>query len=165
MISDSPYDVGAPVLTPLKGILAGLVAAFAMLLMLALLQPVSRVAPDAFLAQIGQVFMPGGEPGTALLFGVILHFLIGAVLGLLYALCQMQIAPRNLIGVGIFYGFVLWVFCSPLLGWAFGEKLRELLRSWPVLAAFLLYGFGLATMATWSLSRRPARSARAVAKD
>jgi hypothetical protein len=164
MISDSPYDVGAPVLTPFRGIIAGIAAALAMLVLLALLQPVSGVSPEAWLALIGGIVMPGAEANLALQAGAMLHLVIGAIFGLMYALCQMQIAPRNLVGVGIFYGFAIWVLGSLLLGWAFGEKLRGLLRSWPMLAAFLAYGLGLATAAVWNLSRRPARSV-AVAKD
>lgn len=164
MISDSPYDVGAPVLTPFKGIVAGIAAALVMLVLLALVQPMSGVAPSAWLAQIGRLVLPAAEEGLALQAGAVLHLVIGAVFGLLYSLCQMQIAPRFLIGVGIFYGFVIWVLGSLLLGWVFGERLRELLRSWPLLAAFLLYGLGLAIAAAWTLSRRPSRTV-AVAKD
>jgi hypothetical protein len=164
MISDSPYVVGGPVLTPFKGIVAGIAAALIMLVLLGLVQPVSGVAPAAWLSQIGRLVLPAAEEGLALQAGTVLHLVIGAVFGLLYSLCQMQIAPRFLIGVGIFYGFVIWVLGSLLLGWAFGERLRELLRSWPLLAAFLLYGLGLAMAAVWTLSRRPSRTV-AVAKD
>lgn len=164
MISDSPYDVGAPVLTPIKGIIAGIAAALAMLILIALVQPVSGVSPAAWLALIGRTVLPAAEANLTLQAGAALHIVIGAIFGLLYSLCQMQIAPRNLIGVGIFYGFAIWVLGSLLLGWAFGEKLRDLLRSWPMLAAFLLYGLGLAIAAVWNLSRRPARPV-AMAKD
>ncbi|HEX9075480.1 MAG TPA: DUF6789 family protein [Anaerolineae bacterium] len=164
MISDSPYDVGAPVLTPIKGIIAGIAAALAMLILIALVQPVSGVSPAAWLALIGRMVLPSAEANLTLPAGSALHIVIGAIFGLLYSLCQMQIAPRNLIGVGIFYGFVIWILGSLLLGWVFGEKLRDLLRSWPMLAAFLLYGLGLAIAAVWNLSRRPARPV-AMAKD
>jgi hypothetical protein len=65
MISDSPYDVGAPVLTPLKGIIAGTAAALAMLILLALVQPVSGVSPVAWVALIGNMIAPGAETGLA----------------------------------------------------------------------------------------------------
>ena len=160
MISDTPYQIGEPVLTPRAGMAAGLVAAMGMLAFVVVLQPVSGLWLRDLLAQSGGIVLPASATLegniSALLTGAGLHVLLGALFGLLYAACQQRVPARGLIGVGLVYGFFLWLVGSLLIGSLFGEALRAMVRGWPWLLACLLYGLCLAIAALWVESRRPA---------
>jgi hypothetical protein len=158
MISDSPYHVDRSMLTPRAGMATGLIAAMVMIILIALLQPVSGLGWVETLMKIGRVFLPLSaypiEDRIVALIGLSFHFFLGALLGLFYAVCQQRIPARGLIIVGVFYGFVIWVvgrlFISPL----FGADLLKPFRSWPWLLACLFYGLCLAVGAIWSEKRK-----------
>ncbi|MCX7670736.1 MAG: hypothetical protein N2439_11775 [Anaerolineae bacterium] len=76
------------------------------------------------------------------------------MLGLLYALNQRLIPKRGLIGVGLLFGFVIWLIGSVMFGRLLPEPLRATLRSWPWLMAHLAFGLVLAVMAVGQASRR-----------
>jgi hypothetical protein len=158
MISDSPYHVDRSMLTPWAGMATGLVAAMVMIVLIALLQPVSGLGWVETLIKIGRVFLPlSAYPigdGTVALIGLGFHFFLGALLGMFYAICQQRIPARGLITVGIFYGFVIWVAGGLFIGPLFGADLLKPFRSWPWLLACLFYGLCLAVGAIWSEKRK-----------
>jgi len=165
MIADSPYDFSGLLLKPIVGVVIGLIGASFMLAVLAIFEPVTGLSPAYLLSQIAQVLLPdsiaancqGCDPSV----GLAGHLLLGLIFGLLYALCQQSIPVRGLVGVGIFYGFVLWVVGSLLIGLFFGESVREVLRSWPWLVAHLIYGLVLAVTSI-SAQRIKSRGPRVV---
>lgn len=168
MIADSPYPTGTLVLSPKAGALAGLVATIAMLLVLAVLWPWLNFSPLHLLAQTGAMVLGGSPQPTnwsQLLLGLALYLVGGMLLGLLYAACQQRIPPRGLLSVGIFYGFVIWVLSSVLLGAVLGEALRATIRSMPHLLADLCYGLVLALVAIWADKKHAVETGPITAKD
>jgi hypothetical protein len=159
MISDSPYQVDGQVMTARAGVFFGVLAAFIMLLLLGILQPLSGLNPISILVRIGGTIVPSWSfsDASSLLAGVglLVHLLLGALLGLLYAICQQRIPNRGLIVVSIFYGFIIGVvdrlFFIPFLG----DYMRTLLRSWSWFLACLLFGLCMSFAAIWMQSRRP----------
>ena len=155
MVSDSPYHVSELVLTPPAGMLAGLTGSVLMMGTVAALQRVSNLELMHLLAQIGNVFPITADPQGVAYVGVAVVLLVGALLGLLYAASQRRVPTRGLIAVGIFYGFVIWVVGSLIVGTIFSETLRSTLRSWPWLAACLVYGLCLAAASIVVVRRHP----------
>jgi len=131
MISDSPYRFRDAVLSPGRGIFAGGVGSLLMLGLLVILEPLSGLSPAHALEAIG-VACPwdcGGSSPVAR--GITVHLIMGALLGLLYAASQQRIPVRGLVGVGIFYGVLLWAVGGLIVGSFLGESLRRVIRSWP----------------------------------
>jgi hypothetical protein len=81
MISDSDYQLEEPILTPLPGVVSGLLAAAMMLVFIFSLQPVSGVSLNEVLARIGGVMggLALGE-NQVIMLGVLLHGGLGAIL-------------------------------------------------------------------------------------
>ena len=158
MIADSPYDFSGLILKPLAGAIIGVLGAGGMLVVVALSQPLSGLSTANVLSQITLAVLPAsleascGQCGPVV--GLSVHLLLGAVFGLLYAMCQQTAPIRGLVGVGVFYGFVLWVVGSLLIGRLFGEAVRTTLWSWPWLTAHIAYGLCLAAVSIWSLKAR-----------
>jgi hypothetical protein len=166
MISDSPYQVRFPVLESRVGMAAGLAGAFAMLALTAMFQPISALRAADLLAQIGRAVLPASVGRSLLMLtGVAVHTLLGALFGLLYAVCQQRVPLRGLIAVGLFYGFVLWVVASVIIGSLFDPALRYAICRWPWLLSHLLYGLCLAGVAAWSHISRRAGMEMIVPKD
>lgn len=151
MIADSPYDYSGLLLKPVLGIVIGLVGAGLMLLVLAIFEPLTGLSPADMLSQITQVLLSdkaasscaGCDPWV----GLAGHLLLGLIFGLLYALCLQSVPVRGIVGVSVFYGFVIWVVGSLLIGLLIDESVRTVLRSWPWLVAHLGYGILLALAA------------------
>src|SRR5574340_923415 len=99
MISDSPYQARVPVLSGWGGLGAGVVAAVAMIVLLALLQPISAMPPLQLLTDIGKSLAPNAGSDGWPWIGLGVHFLVGAIFGLFYAVSQERIARGQLIGV------------------------------------------------------------------
>ncbi len=154
MIADSPYDFSGLLLKPIVGIVVGLVGAGLMLGVLAVLEPLTGLSPAHLLSQVTQVLLPNRFAASCAAcdpsVGLVGHLFLGLIFGLLYALCQQSVPVRGLIGVGVFYGFVIWIIGSLLIGMLFGESVREVLRSWPWLVAHLTFGLFLAFSAIWA---------------
>ncbi len=157
MISDSPYQQRTLVLSPRAGIAAGIFGSGVMLVVILLLGPVSGLPLEKALLLMGGALGPraGGSPGDAPFWGVGLglHLALGALFGLLYALCQLRAPARGLIGVGLFYGFLLWIIGSLVLRLGFSGPLRAMGHSWVWLVACLVYGLVLALASLWAESR------------
>jgi len=149
MGADTPHQSSELLLTPLQGALVGLVAAFPMLGVVLVLEPGSGASARAWLVWLGGLV--GRSP---LATGLVLHGLIGACLGTLYAMSQERISRPALLGVGLFYGLVLWIGGRILFGWLFSTPVRDVVMSWRWLAGSLSFGFLLAAAAGWAGARR-----------
>lgn len=157
MISDSTYDFEDTILPPRFGLVAGLVAATLMLVLVFVFQPITGLSVRGLLAQVGTVIGPDTAAESVLVFlGLLLHGLLGAMFGILYALCQQRVPAHGLIAVGLFYGFFLWIGGSLVIGIFLSESLRLVVRSWPWFWACLGYGVCLAFIAIWIERQRPA---------
>ena len=103
MISDSPYQLTGLILTPKRGMITGLLSALLILGLFTLLEMTAG-------------FLYLGLLTAAVKDSLVIYFSAGIVFGLLYALCQQSIPVRGLIGVGIFYGFIIWLITGLVLG-------------------------------------------------
>jgi len=152
MISDAPYRIGVMVLTPAKGVLAGALGAILTLLVVTLLRTISGISAIDILAS----FSRGIENGTNdLIIIATIYLFFGILLGLLYALCEQHGPPLALMFVGFFYGILIWVLSSVIVGTFLSESGKGILRSWPFLLACLSYGLWLALVAVFSMKRHP----------
>jgi len=166
MISDSPYDSAELVLAPWQGMAAAAAGGWLMLALLQLVGPAAPLSPADLLGQIGALVTPAGAAADVrLAAGLALHLAVAVALGLLYALSQRLIPDRGLIGVGLLFGFVVWVVGSVILGRFWPEPLGAALRSWPWLAAHLAFGLTLAAVAVAQAGRRRAQKRPAVVRD
>jgi len=151
MIADSPYDFSRLLMKPMVGVVIGLIGAALMLGVIMLLEPIMGLTLGNLLSQITQVLLPNKLASSCVscdpFVGLVGHLIFGMIFGLLYALCQQSIPVRGLVGVGVFYGFVIWIVGSLLIGLLFGESLRQVLRSWPWLLSHLVCGLTLAISA------------------
>jgi uncharacterized protein DUF6789 len=157
MLSDSPYHTRGPALTPGGGALAGLAGSLLMLLVIAVLAPLSGLSLRELFMRIGQAVLPHGNLGhaNALVLATGWYALIGAVLGLLYAVSQERIPAHGLVAVGVFYGVVIWAVSRVLSSFLFGSILRSALRSYAWFLACVSYGVLLAACAVWAARCRP----------
>ena len=151
MITDSPYEVSSHIVSPRMGLGVGLVAALLMLVPIQAVEAISGFSVKEALLSLGGLMWssPATLKADALqqLCGLALHLTGGAVFGLLYAVCQQRAERRNLIAVGLFYGFLLWIGGSLFVGPWVDERLRVMLRSWAWLVGWLVYGLCLACAA------------------
>ena len=168
MVSDSPYQVDEPVLASGTGAAVGFMGAMAMLLVVFVLQPLSRVSLSDLLARIGTVILPysiSSDPRRALLAGSVLHGLTGALLGLLFATSLRRIPVYGMVGVGTLYGIVIWVVANLLVSLFWRRTLWAMVHSFPWFVACVGYGLCLAGCAAWADSHRPAGPAVVLPRD
>lgn len=158
MITDSPYEVSSHVLSPRMGVGVGLVAALVMLAPIQALEAMSGFSvKEVFLSLGGLVWSSAATlkaNGLQQLCGLALHLTVGAIFGLLYAVCQQHTERRSLIAVGLFYGVLLWIGGSLFVGSWVDERLRVMLRSWSWLAGCVVYGLCLAFAAICRQGKR-----------
>ncbi len=157
MIADSSYEFNELIMPAWLGALWGMLAAATMLGFLYLLQPFPQLSVVDLLARMGAVFWPESlAPGVNLvILGGVVHAVLGALFGLLYALCQQQTTLRNLIAVALFYGLMLWLIGLVLVSPWLDQTLKPAVRSWPWLWGCLVYGLVLAGSAIWMMARNP----------
>lgn len=150
MIADAPYEYEESPLPALVGVGAGMLGAALMLSALRLLEPTTGVTVSTYLARVG---------------GLLVHEITGAVLGLLYAVSQKPVPVRGVIGVGVFYGLLIWVMGGVLGGLFLGGSVRAVLHSWPWLLSCLLFGLSLAGAAIMWKILQPGARGRLVLRD
>lgn len=159
MVSDSPYQAGDLLLRPLEGAAAGVVASIVMLAAVSALGPGAQTLVATWLDWMAGIVGIGASGS-----GLVLHGLVGAVLGMLYASSQQRLPLRSLVGIGAFYGLLLWIAGRLLLGWVVSTPVHSVVHSWAWLAGACVYGMTLALFAGWAGARRPS-SAVAVPRD
>jgi hypothetical protein len=155
VISDSPYEAGELALKPTAGIAAGILGGLVMLAIVQVLGPILGIGAGDVLGAIGTAVAPGGQ---TVLVGLVVHLVTAGVLGLMYSASQQRIPARGLVGVGVMFGLLVWIFGGLVAGWLMGEGVREALRSWSWLAACLGFGLTLAGMAVLAGRRTGTRA-------
>jgi len=158
MISDSPYQSGELVLASRVGIVAGLIGSALMLAPLELASQTTPASRDWLLKLAGVI--PGSAiyaPFQLLVTGGVIHAILGAALGLLFAVCLQRMPRYAMIVVGLFYGLVLWVVGGLITRVLFADHLRGVVQSTVYLRACLVYGLVLSGAAALStgLDRKP----------
>jgi hypothetical protein len=157
MISDSPYDNGELALSPLVGLVGGLLGSSLMLVVVIVMQSITTIGVTDIVNTTGSIWAGNDLESVALFnIGLIAHFTTGGVLGLLYALCEQRGTRGGLLFVGIFYGFILWIMGTVIILPILDENARAVLRTWPYFIACLIYGLTLAAIAIWVDKRKPA---------
>lgn len=133
-----------------------MIGASIMLAAVAVLQPMSGLNVSELLVDIDAVLVPRHrEAPSALAIGLCAHLLFGALFGLLYACCQQRAPVTGIIGVGIFYGVMLWAVGGVAINVVASEYLGQF-RSWPWLVATVVYGLTLAASSAWVTWNRSA---------
>jgi hypothetical protein len=158
VIADSPYLTGELALTPGGGALAGLVGG---IVMVAAISVTQLHSPADTLRIIGRT-LPGSAGFDARLLAVAGGAIcggLGALLGLLYAVCQQRAPSGGLMCAGLFYGAMLWIGGGLVSNLPFLAGVRALVRSRSWLLACCAYGLTLAIAASISESRRPLETA------
>ena len=140
MIADLPYQSGELVLHPVAGLVGGIIGAGWMLVFITWTVPFTHIAGF-------------GISSSVFIVGV--YIVLGGIFGLLYALSEQRGSRRELVFVGLFYGFLLWILCGVVASSFMSEVVRSALRSMPFLFACLIYGLWLSLLAVWSEHVRP----------
>jgi len=153
VISDSPYHSGELALRPGEGVVAGIAGSFLMLAAVSALDPGSSGSGSLWIEWLGRLYAGAAESRGVP--GLVVHGLLGAVLGVLYAASQQRIPRRPLLGIGAFYGLLLWIGGRIMLGWLFSTPVRDVVHSWVWLAGACVFGITLALSAAWADARRP----------
>jgi len=155
LITDSPYETNDLVLSPLKGLTAGVIGAGIMSLIIYLSQPLSKISLVEVFSTFAKIILPSNLPMSFMqTMGFLFFALSGGIFGLLYALCQHKIPGLGLMFVGLFYGLILWIFGGLFGGWILGNSFRAIAHSMPFLISSLVYGVWLASASIWSMRGR-----------
>ncbi|NOX61482.1 MAG: hypothetical protein GXP42_05990 [Chloroflexi bacterium] len=94
-----------------------------------------------------------GEPATRLdsawlmAVGLIIHLIVAALLGLLFASSMDRLPKRETLIVSTFYGFTIWIVASFILGHWMSESILRFNRTWWGCLAHLGFGFLLGVYA------------------
>ena len=142
-------------------------ASLVMLAVLSLVRPLLGFSVPWLLSSWGSlVFHSAGEPRTlTLITGLALDLLVGALLGLLFAVSQQQRIPRRgQLAVGIWYGILIWFVARLLAHPLLSDTVYRAVRSWPWLVGCLTFGISLA-LATIVYGKQRPGSAGTVVRD
>ena len=133
-----------------------------------LLQPLTGISVENVLKPLATLVLPKQfeqvEPATLGMIGLGVHLLLRGLIGMLYSVCQQRVPTKGFVAVGIFFGFIIWITGSVILGFVFGEGWRETSRTWTWLLANITFGFCLALTTIIAAKIRPAATV-AVPKD
>ncbi len=128
-------------LQPRQGIPAGIFAGLGMLLVWAAGAHLWGPGADTLLSSIGAVLFPEGTPVLMVTAGIIIHFIIAILLGLLFAVSLDRLSNKDSLIVSTFFGFTIWVVAVIILRHWVHVDAVQMSRSWWGLVAFLLFGF------------------------
>ena len=128
-------------LQPRQGIPACIFAGLGMLLIWALGAQLWGPGADVLLASIGSVLFPHGSPALMMGTGVVIHFIVSILLGLLFAVSLDRLSDKDALIVSTFYGFTIWVVAAIILRhWVHLDAI-QMSRSWWGFFTFLAFGF------------------------
>ncbi len=134
---------------PLVGLVAGLAGGGAMMGVSAL---ADRLTPMALGFGLGDATR-----------GLVVWLGLAAFLGLMYGVSQLRARPRDLIGVGAFYGIFLWI-APAVFGRLFLAQHTAMLRTVPWFLSCLTFGVVLGILAVL-VERTRSTSTAVVARD
>lgn len=134
-------------LQPRQGIPAGIFAGLGMMLVWMLGAQVWGPGADVLLSSIGAVLFRSATPSLMLATGLIIHFVVAILLGLLFAVSLDRLSNRDVLIVSTFYGFTIWIVAVFILRhWVHVEAV-QMSRSWWGFFTFLVFGFLLGVYA------------------
>ncbi|MEZ4770939.1 MAG: hypothetical protein R2844_21290 [Caldilineales bacterium] len=141
------------ILTVRQGVVAGLVGTLALAVVVALgssatgnglWTPIN--APGAFVT--GADAVPAGYAGLLSIAGIVTMFVLGALLGALYATAQEPVDTPSLLIIAVYYGFFIWFIATFVVILFLNPLVQQVWRHWFILAGHLTYGavLGVAAM-------------------
>ena len=147
-------------LQPRDGIIAGLVAGIGMIVVWALFAQIfgdgARSLVNTIASTIlGDQAFAGDMQMLSLFLGLLIHFLISALLGLLYAVSLDRLDARDTLVVSMFYSFTIWVVSSFIVGGWFNDLILSYSRTWWGFLAFLSFGLMLGAYANRRCASAP----------
>jgi len=134
-------------LQPRQGIPAGIFAGLGMIFAWMLGAQLWGPGADTLLTSIGAVLFPGGPPALMMTAGLIIHFVIAILLGLLFAVSLDRLSSKDALTVATFYGFTIWVVAVVILRHWVHVGAVQMSRSWWGFVTFLFFGFLLGVYA------------------
>ena len=139
-------------LQPRDGIFAGLAAGIGMIVVWALFAQIFGDGARSLVNTIASTILGDGAfvgdmQMLSLLLGLLIHLLISALLGLLYAVSLDRLDTRDTLVVSIFYSFTIWVVSSFIVGGWFNDLILSYSRTWWGFLAFLTFGLVLGAYA------------------
>jgi len=134
------------------GIIAGFIAGTGMIVIWALFAQLFGNGARSLIDTIAFTFLgdqafAGEKQSLALLLGLLIHFVISALLGLLYAVSLDRLDARDTLVVSVFYGFTIWVVSSFIVGGWFNDLILSYSRTWWGFLAFFVFGLALGAYA------------------
>lgn len=134
-------------LQPRQGVPAGIFAGLGMILVWMLGAQLWGPGAEALLASIGAALFPWGTPALMMATGIVLHFVIAILLGLLFAVSLDRLSSKDALIVSTFYGFTIWVVAVVILRHWVHLDAVQMSRSWWGFFTFLFFGFLLGVYA------------------
>lgn len=147
------------ILTVRQGAVAGLFGTVALVIVVALgsaatgnglWTPIN--APGAFLT--GADAVPAGFSGLLSFAGLATMFLLGGLLGALYATAQEPVDRPSLLIIAVYYGFFIWFIATFVVMLLLNPLVQQVWRQWFILAGHLAYG---ALLGVFAMLRNPWR--------
>ncbi len=150
-------------LRPRDGIIAGLVAGTGMIVVWALSAQIFGDGARSLINIIASTILgdqafAGDTQMLSLFLGLLIHFLISALLGLLYAVSLDRLDARDTLVVSMFYSFTIWVVSSFIVGGWFNDLILSYSRTWWGFLTFLSFGLMLGAYANRRGAPAPALS-------
>ncbi len=140
-------------LQPRQGIGAGLVAGTGMIIVWTAGAAVFGPGVASSINTIAATFVGDSAIGlswqlTATVVGLLIHYVLSILLGVLFAASPDGLDHRNTLVVSTFYGFTIWFVSSFIIigGW-FNDMIVKYSRTWWGLLAYLIFGLLLGVFA------------------
>ena len=136
---------GELVLSPLSGLLAGIVGSVLISCGIVLLKLIANITV------IGPLTLKTENS----IVNLLIYSGVDGILGVLYALSAQNGPKHAMIAVGLYYGFFLWILWNIIAGVLLDSAARSMLHSWSFLLASLVFGLWLAVVALFSAKYKP----------
>jgi hypothetical protein len=139
-------------LQPRDGIPAGLIAGIVMFVVWVFFAHLFGDGARGLIDTIASTFLGNQafSPDLQLpsfLVGALIHLLISALLGLLYAASLDRLNAGDTLAVSVFYSFTIWVVSSFIVAPWFNSLIQDYSRTWWGFLAFLSFGLVLGAYA------------------
>ncbi len=147
------------ILTTRQGVVAGLIGTVALVVVVTLgsaatgnglWAPIN--APGAFIS--GADAVPAGYSGLLSFAGLVTMFVLGGLLGALYATAQEPVDTPSLLIIAVYYGFFIWFIATFVIMLLLNPLVQQVWRQWFIFAGQLAYG---GTLGVFAMLRNPWR--------
>ncbi|MCP4165003.1 MAG: hypothetical protein GY759_03795 [Chloroflexi bacterium] len=139
-------------LQPRQGIGAGLVAGTGMIIVWTVGAAFFGPGAASLINTIAATFLGDSAIGSswqlaAIMVGLLIHYVLSILLGILFAASLDRLDRRNTLVVSSFYGFTIWFVSSFIVAGWFNELIVQFSRNWWGLVAYLIFGLLLGVFA------------------